>query len=94
MPPNDSVLMAMNLRNSFSNRGNITVDIHTYTTGLNFMALLTVSKDFVSAEAGNSVLMSIVFHRLARNFGLCVWVFHVTRHSTLTQLVQKCGVAL
>ena len=50
------------------------------------MALLTISKELALTEAGNSVLMSSVFHRLAGNFGFCVCVLHVTRHSTLSQL--------
>ena len=43
----------------------------------NFMALLTVSKESVLAEAGYSVLMSSVFHR---SFGISVGV---RAHSTI-----------
>ena len=60
-------------------------------TGPKFMALLTVSKESALTEAGNSVLMASVFHRLAANFGFCACVLHVTRHSTLTRLAQKFG---
>ncbi len=55
----------------------------------NFMALLTVSKESALTEAGNSTLLSSVFHRLAGNFCLCARVHHVSRHSSLTQLAQK-----
>ena len=58
------------------------------------MALLTVSTESALTEAGNSVLTASVFHGLGAKFGFCACVLHVTRHSTLTRLVQKfcvCG---
>ena len=57
------------------------------------MALLTVSKESVFVEAGNYALTSSVFYRLAGIFGLLACVLHVTRHSTLTQLVQNWAVS-
>ena len=61
------------------------------------MALLTVSKEMALivsketalTEAGNSVLTtSNVFHGLAGNYGMCACKLNITKHSTLTQLVQ------
>ncbi len=48
------------------------------------MALLTVSKESALLEAGNSALMSGVFHGLAGNFCLCACVLHAVWHSLLT----------
>ena len=50
------------------------------------MALLTVSTETALTKAGNSVLTASVFHGLAANLGFCMYVLHITRHSTLTRL--------
>ena len=56
------------------------------------MALLTVSKESVLTEAGDSVLIiSRIFYRLVGNLGLCACALHITRHSELTHLAQKFG---
>ena len=67
----------------------VSYDLPGFQAGPNFMALLTVSIESVLMEAGNSVLAASVFQGLAAKFGLCAWVFHVTRHFTLTRLAQK-----
>ena len=51
----------------------------------NFMALLTISKEWTLAEAGNSAY----FMGQRGVFLFCACVLHVPRHSTLTQLAQK-----
>ena len=43
--------------------------LNKYKSGPYFMALLTVSKESVLVEAGNSVLTASVFHGLA---GICL----------------------
>ena len=47
------------------------------------------SKVLALTEAGNSALMSSVFHRLAGNFGLCMCRLQASRLSSLTKLAQK-----
>ena len=55
------------------------------------MALNTISKETVLAGAGNSALASSKFHGLEGNFGVCLCILHITRHSSLSQLAQKFG---
>ena len=55
------------------------------------MALLTVNTESALTEAGNSVLTASVFHGLASNFGFCVGVLNVTRHSTLSRHSTKAS---
>ena len=57
------------------------------------MALLTISNESALAEAGNYMLMSSVFHRLAVNFSLCAYLLHVSRHYVLTQLLRNLLLA-
>ena len=42
-----------------------------YSTGPNFMALLTVSTGSALTEAGSSVRTTSIFHELAANIGVC-----------------------
>ena len=50
-----------------------------------------IHKESALTEAGNSLLLCSIFHRLVVNFGLWVLLLQVIRHSSLTQLAQTFG---
>ena len=62
-----SLIMTLKLNNSKTALASLGASLMVKTPGPDFMALLTVNKELMLMEAGNSVLTSSMFHKLAGN---------------------------